>query len=154
MDTLITRFNVRVYFLLQHPHMNSVLVADEIIRGKFYTKFPGGGLEFGEGIIDCAEREAIEELGQEIEVLSHFYTTDFFMQSAFNPGDQVISVYYNARLKGAQAFTSHEKRFSFAQLEKNEEAFRWLALDEVDVNDFEFPADKVVAGRLRNNGLT
>ena len=58
-----------------------VLVADELIHGRYITKFPGGGLEFGEGTLDAIKREMMEETGIEIEVLSHFYTTDFFQVS-------------------------------------------------------------------------
>ncbi|MFN5439619.1 MAG: NUDIX hydrolase, partial [Bacteroidota bacterium] len=41
-------FNIRVYGILISDD-NQVLVSDEFIRGNYYTKFPGGGLEFGEG---------------------------------------------------------------------------------------------------------
>jgi hypothetical protein len=41
-------FNVRVYGLLLDPQ-NRLLVSDEYIKGEFFTKLPGGGLEFGEG---------------------------------------------------------------------------------------------------------
>ena len=39
-------FNIRVYGVLQNKN-GDVLVSDEFIRGNQYTKFPGGGLEFG-----------------------------------------------------------------------------------------------------------
>ena len=41
-------FNLRVYGILLGEN-KQVLVSDEFIRGSYYTKFPGGGLEFGEG---------------------------------------------------------------------------------------------------------
>jgi hypothetical protein len=45
-------FNIRVYGILINEQ-KQVLVADEFIRGNYYTKFPGGGLEFGkeQGIV-------------------------------------------------------------------------------------------------------
>jgi hypothetical protein len=46
------RFNLRVYGIVINDK-KQILVADEYIRGGFYTKFPGGGLEFGEGTRDC-----------------------------------------------------------------------------------------------------
>ena len=55
-----------------------VLVSDEYIRGNYYTKFPGGGLEFGEGTRDCLRREFIEEMNLNVEVGEHIYTTDYF----------------------------------------------------------------------------
>ena len=71
-----------------------VLVSDEYIRGGYYTKFCGGGLEKGEGTIHCLKREFLEEMNLKIEVTSHLYTTDFYQQSAFNPAQQIISIYY------------------------------------------------------------
>src|SRR5687767_15988105 len=87
------QFNVRVYGILINEE-KQVLVADEFIRDKYYTKFPGGGLEFGEGTRDCLKREFLEELNLKVEVTDHLYTTDFFQESAFRPGDQIISIYY------------------------------------------------------------
>src|SRR5438067_57377 len=85
-------FNVRVYGILIKEE--SVLITDECVYGQLITKFPGGGLQFGEGLIDCLKREFREELEMDIEVANHFYTTDFFQSSAFNEKQQVISIYY------------------------------------------------------------
>ena len=57
----MSRFNIRVYGILINDN-KQVLVADEYIRGGMYTKFPGGGLEFGEGTRDCLKRELKEEV--------------------------------------------------------------------------------------------
>src|SRR3954470_4995518 len=86
------KFNVRVYGLLLDDQQR-ILISDEEEYGIRFTKFPGGGLEYGEGLIDALKREFIEECNAEIEVLEHIYTTDFFVKSAFNDS-QIISVYY------------------------------------------------------------
>src|SRR3954466_11873959 len=86
-------FNIRVYGILLGDN-NEVLVSDEYIRGNYYTKFPGGGLEFGEGTRDCLKREFMEEMNLNVQVTEHLYTTDFFQISAFNPSHQIISIYY------------------------------------------------------------
>ncbi|MFN0033224.1 MAG: NUDIX domain-containing protein [Flavobacteriales bacterium] len=143
---MIQKFNIRVYFLLIEN--GCVLVADEIIKGNSYTKFPGGGLEFGEGTIDCVIREAQEELGQEVEVISHFYTTDFFLKSAFDPLQQVVSVYYSVSLIGEQKFITTSKRFDFSQTTDDEESFRWVKLEMMKEEEFSFAADKVVVNML------
>lgn len=148
MSTETRRFNIRVYFLLFHPSKVEVLVSDEIIRRNYYTKFPGGGLEWGEGAADAVRREAMEELGQEVEVLEHFYTTDFFVQSAFRDSDQVVAIYYIVRLKEPPRFRIAYTRFSFLQSEKDEESFRWVPLAELQEDDFAFDADKAVVRRL------
>src|SRR3954464_7827479 len=87
------RFNIRVYGLLINDK-KQVLVSDEYIRGGYYTKFPGGGLEFGEGTRDCLKREFMEEMNLDVAVGEHLYTTDFYQMSAFNPKLQIISIYY------------------------------------------------------------
>ena len=71
------RFNIRVYGLLIED--GKVLVSDELIKGKGITKFPGGGLEFGEGTIEALKREFREELDTEIHIRRHYYTTDFYV---------------------------------------------------------------------------
>jgi 8-oxo-dGTP pyrophosphatase MutT (NUDIX family) len=83
-------FNLRVYGILINDQ-RQVLVSDEFIRGNYYTKFPGGGLEFGEGTRECLQREFMEEMGLQVRVGDHLYTTDFFQMSAFNPEHQIIS---------------------------------------------------------------
>ena len=90
------RFTIRVYGILINDQ-KQVLVSDEFIRGNYYTKFPGGGLELGEGTRDCLKREFKEEMDLEVEVGDHIYTTDYFQVSAFNPEHQIISIYYYAK---------------------------------------------------------
>ena len=58
-------FIIRVYGIYIDPD-KGILVSDELVNGKYITKFPGGGLEFGEGTIDCLKREMVEETGQEL----------------------------------------------------------------------------------------
>ena len=89
-------FNIRVYGILINE-AKQVLVSDEYIRGNYYTKFPGGGLEFGEGTRDCLQREFMEEMNLKVRVADHLYTTDFYQESAFLPGHQIISIYYYAQ---------------------------------------------------------
>ncbi|MEO6583020.1 MAG: NUDIX domain-containing protein, partial [Ferruginibacter sp.] len=86
-------FNIRVYGVLINEH-KQVLVSDEYIRGTYITKFCGGGLEFGEGTIDCLKREFMEEMQLPVTVTGHLYTTDFYQRSAFNPEHQILSIYY------------------------------------------------------------
>lgn len=150
---MINRFNVRVYFLLMNDQCDHVLISDEIIAGNEYTKFPGGGLEFGEGIAECIHREAMEELKQPVKIIRHFYTTDFLVQSAFMPTDQVISIYYLVSYEGNQQFETTTTKFDFKQRVEDEESFRWVKISEIDERDFSFPADRKVAEMLRQQGL-
>ena len=89
-------FNVRVYGLLLNEN-KEVLVSDELMRGHYFTKFCGGGLEHGEGTIDCLKREFLEEMQLQVDIVDHLYTTDFYQKSAFNPEHQLISIYYEVK---------------------------------------------------------
>lgn len=135
-------FNVRVYGILVNAH-SEVLVTDEVRFGRHMTKFPGGGLHYGEGIIDCIKREFREELDCEIEIVKHFYTTDFFQPSAFHNKHQLISIYY--LVKGSPVLREYK-----APVSENEQSFRWILLSDISEKDFTFPIDKKVAGMLKN----
>lgn len=142
----LERFNIRVYGLLLHE--GHVLVADELVKGHRITKFPGGGLELGEGTRDCLVREVREELGVEALGLEHFYTTDFFQPSAYRVGDQIISIYYTFRVPDPQVIPVSTVPFRFKQQVQDEEAFRWLALNRAGEADVTLPIDRVVLRML------
>lgn len=143
---MIPLFNVRVYGILLHE--GHVLVADELIKGQRITKFPGGGLEYGEGPKDCLIREIREEIGVEAFGLEHCYTTDFFQESAFREGQQIISIYYTFQVPDPLAIPVSAVPFAFKQSEHNEESFRWLHLSIATVADATLPIDRVVLGML------
>ena len=134
-------FNVRVYGILINDQ-NQILVSDENIRGNFYTKFPGGGLEIGEGTRECLKREFMEEMNLSVEVGNHFYTTDFYQQSAFNPDHQIISVYYH--VSTIETINLEEINLSNEQ----SETFRFVSLSEFSEEHVSLPIDKVVARQL------
>ena len=139
-------FNIRVYALLINEK-NEVLVTDEFRFGKEMTKFPGGGLNWGEGTIDCLKRECQEELGCEIEVIRHFYTTDFFQPAAFYEQQQLISIYYIVKNISPLSISISKNKFYF---EKKEEAqtFRWISISKLKEDEFTFPIDKKVVEML------
>lgn len=145
----ISRFNIRVYGLLIND-FNQVLISDEIIKGHYITKFPGGGLEFGEGIIDCLKREFREETNNEIEVIKHFYTTDFFQQSAYNPSHQIISIYYIVKPGNNFNLITTSTPFNFKESIDEAQAFRWLPINELTDEQFSLPIDKLVSRLLKD----
>ena len=128
--------------------LQQVLVTDEYRFGKQITKFPGGGLQYGEGTLECIRREMMEETGNEVEVIRHFYTTDFFQRSAFHKNDQVISIYYMVRAKQPLKIKVKEKPFDFDSLTEGAQVFRWIPLNSLKSEDFTFPIDQKVAGYL------
>jgi 8-oxo-dGTP diphosphatase len=139
-------FNVRVYGLLINAE-NEVLISDEQEYGIQFTKFPGGGLEYGEGLIEGLKREFIEECNTEVEVISHFYTTDFFVKSAFNDS-QIISVYYLVKAVSDLRFATKTIVFDFDGEGDVLQSFRWVKLSELTVDTFTFPTDQYVADLL------
>lgn len=126
------RFNIRVYGIWIEAER--VLVNEETIRGKKYLKFPGGGLEYGEGMIACLHREWKEELDLEIKVLGHFYTTDFFQESVFDKS-QVVSIYYLIKAKHPDPYIINTNP---------EEYTHWIKLEDITPETFTLPIDKVV----------
>ena len=139
----IKHFIIRVYALIIN-NKNEVLLSDEFRLGMKMTKFPGGGLNFGEGPVDCLKREAIEEFGQEIDVLGHFYTTDFFQKAFFYDEHQIISIYYLAKFKNKIIFKISEKAFDFEEMLDGNQSFRWVSIKSLKQDDMNFPIDKKV----------
>ncbi len=133
------KFTVRVYGILINEK-NEVLLADENIRGRHITKFPGGGLELGEGPLECVVREFKEETGQEVSVIEHIYTTDFYIHSQINPDYQVIGIYYRISCEGASLIE--------VNTEKDNIILKWVLVTELSENDVTFNSDKTVVKLL------
>lgn len=128
-------FNIRVYgiWLLN----GQILVNEELIRGRKVIKFPGGGMHMGEGTIDCLKREWQEELKLDIQVIRHFYTTDYYQPSAYD-SSQVISIYYFVTAATPAGIVNHMA---------NERTY-WMPLAEVSAATFTLPIDKIVGDML------
>ncbi len=140
-------FNVRVYGLLMDDQQN-ILISDEEEYGFRFSKFPGGGLEYGEGLVEGLIREFKEECDAEIEVLEHFYTTDFFIKSVFNDS-QVISVYYLVKPLNTLKLNFKSIAFDFDQTGDNKQAFRWKYLPDLSLEELTFPTDQKVLELLK-----
>lgn len=134
-------FIIRVYGLIKNSR-NDILLTDEIYNDHSFTKFPGGGLQFGEGPVDCLKREFIEEFNLEIENIEHFYTTDFFQESAFHYQKQIISIYYTAKIKATNAD-------DIISIDANVMP-KWKNINQLSTDDVTFPIDKHVVTMLIN----
>ena len=148
-------FNIRVYGILRDKNKR-VLVSDEFIRGNFYTKLHGGGLEVGEGTRDCLKREFKEETGLDVTIGDHIYTTDFFQLSAFNNKDQIISIYYWVHAADISGLITKTKPFDFESnqidnINIEAEVFRWIEWNELSEHSMSLPIDKVVVKLLKLN---
>ncbi|MND44098.1 hypothetical protein D3C80_349270 [compost metagenome] len=89
----------------------------------------------------------MEECGCEIEVLDHFYTTDFFQESMFGSG-QLISIYYLVRNSSPLAVRISQTPFDFKERIELSQSFRWLSLQKISPEDMTFPIDKHVVSML------
>jgi 8-oxo-dGTP diphosphatase len=152
MKTNINHFNIRVYAIIMRGRFH-VLISDEYMMDMEMTKFPGGGLRFGEGPSDCLRREAMEEFSQEIEIIRHYYTTDFFQRSLFFKDHQLISIYYLARFTEPVRFKISKKPFDFHEMKNGNQSFRWADLRKMVAGDLTFPIDRIVLGMLRKDFL-
>ncbi len=134
---MCTSFNIRIYGLL--IEQNRLLITKELFVDELIYKFPGGGLEFGEGLHDCLIREFKEELNLDIEVVQHIFTQENFIQSAVNPDDQVLMIYYQVKAKNFEEFkvrTSDIKEVI------------WKDLDELKAEDLTMPTEQKAVQEL------
>lgn len=135
-------FNVRIYGLLVVE--NQLLIIREPFAGAIIDKFPGGGLEFGEGTRECLIREFKEELNLEIEVLNHFYTQDYFIQSRFDENEQILMIYYKVSAKDIS---------QLEVLDPDIQELIWINLDQLSADDLTLETDQLVVKLLKENYL-
>ena len=152
MSTEYKNFVIRVYGLFVNPQ-KEILVSDEYQLDMKMTKFPGGGMHFGEGTKDCLRREIMEEMGEEIEITDHFYTTDYFQPTYFYDNYQLVSIYYLANFKNALNFKFSTRAFDFPELKNGNMSFRWVPLEKISEEEMTFPIDKRVIEMLKQKFL-
>lgn len=156
MQPQINKVTIRVYGILADENKR-ILLSDEFIRGDYFTKFPGGGLELGEGTRDCLKREFKEETGLDVIIGDHIYTTDYFQISGFRNTDQIISIYYYAHPVIPEALWKlHTKTSPFdftaeqvADPQGQSEVLRWIEWHELNENAVSLPIDKIVVKMLK-----
>lgn len=136
------KIDVRVYGVCVES--DKILLTDEIFRGlKYVCKFPGGGLEYGEGTVECLEREFLEEMGVKVRVGDLLYLNPFFQPSASKENEQVLCIYYWIEfLERPDKVRFTEKKYDFERHEDAEQVFRWVKLSELNPDDLTFKIDK------------
>ena len=147
-----SRYNLRVYGICLHD--DGLLVAEEKHHDTAMRKFPGGGLEFGEGLKECLKREWMEELEVEIEVPGDiFYVNDFLIRSRFNPAEQVVALFYKVHMIGVPKVPIIEQPTDFDVVTDGYMAFRNVPHDQIHPELFTFPADQAAVRKLLAEGL-
>ena len=142
----MSKFNLRVYALLINEKQE-ILLSDEYRFGKFFTKFPGGGVEHGEGIQDALFRELQEELHLEISGADFFYFNEFHQASAFDQSN-LVAFYYIVNIQKA-AVHLQEEGYTIP-FEQEQELQRWKAVQELQKDELTFPIDQKVLEKLKD----
>lgn len=138
---MIDKLNIRVYATAIKDE--KVLVLHEEYAGEQLMKLPGGGLEFGEGVLDCLHREFEEELNVKINILGHLYTQEDFVVSRFRDNEQLLTVYYLVEIIDENDFLIMDPC-----IEKTE----WIPIN-TDENPFILPVDKIAFEKLKERIL-
>jgi len=132
----IIRFNARCYALIR-SEKNRVLVMMERWQGIDLNKLPGGGLEFGEGLLDCIHREIREEFeASEKMSYKHLFTPTHCFYSRFKPQEQLLLNYFTNEVP------AQEDRWKLIQGDKNLLGMQWLELKEENAAWFTLESDR------------
>ena len=134
---MIDKINIRVYGAVVKDR--KVLVLHEEYVGQNLMKLPGGGLEFGEGVLGCLHREFEEELNVKIKIKEHLYTQEDFLVSRFRTNEQLLTLYYIVEIIDEEEFLILDPC-----IEKTE----WVPID-TDENPFPLPIDKIAFEKLK-----
>jgi 8-oxo-dGTP pyrophosphatase MutT (NUDIX family) len=144
-------FNIRVYGFL--TDQERVLVTDEFRLGIYMTKFPGGGLQFGEGTIDCLKREFMEELQTPIDVIRHYYTTDFYQPTTLLPSEmQLFNIYYLVSAPKPFGFKTTTRKNDIPAID-GAQSVRWVNINDLNPDDFTFPIDQYIVRKIHQEGF-
>ena len=138
---MVDKINIRVYACVLQD--KKVMVLHESYAGEKLIKFPGGGLEFGESVLDCLHREFAEELNLKINILSHLYTQEDFLVSRFRENEQLLTVYYLAEILDPE---------NLKIMDSSIDEVKWMCLEE-DHNPLPLPIDRIVFEKLKEEFL-
>ncbi len=141
------RFNVRVYMVVTRQGQDGkeeVLVSYERLPLGGVMKFPGGGLEWGEGTAACLRREALEELGQPVEVGSLIHFSQQTHVSSFDVNHQVLAVHYAAELTGEVMFDDDGELGDVCgkRVPMMTQRLGWRPVEDLRPEEFRFASDR------------
>lgn len=134
----IDRFNIRVYALI--IHQDAILILKEPYAGEILYKFPGGGLEFGESLIDGLKRELKEELNLDLTEANHFYTQEEFLVSKFRANEQLLTIYYKTKV---------DKIENLVRLDQSIQELMWIPLNKLSTQHVNLPIDQIVVTKVK-----
>ena len=141
----MNQFNLRVYGFIINDNQE-LLLSDEYEFGTFFTKFPGGGVEHGEGILDALKRELKEELNVEVRSSECLYFNEFYQESQFHAKTQVTCFYY---LVQCDTISHLGKEKYLIPFHEPQEKQRWKKITELNSVDLSFPIDQKALEELK-----
>lgn len=130
-------FTIRIYGVLVEN--NKLMRLKEPYWGEILYKLPGGGLEYGEGTLECLARELKEELNLELDTAELFYAQEDFIRSKFKTNEQLFTVYYKITCKNIA---------DLQIIDKNIEEVNWIDLKDLSPDLMTLPVDKIVVEKL------
>lgn len=137
------KFTARCYALIVSDR-NRLLVMKERWRGVDLNKLPGGGLELGEGLVDCLNRELEEEFSA-FEPCSwlHLHTPTHYFTSQFRPDEQLLLHYFKAK-----ETVSEQCWVLNPEESENLLGIEWLSLSEENREWFTLESDRDAFDKL------
>ncbi|MGB1384350.1 MAG: tRNA (5-methylaminomethyl-2-thiouridine)(34)-methyltransferase MnmD [Flavobacteriales bacterium] len=153
------RFNVRVYMMVTRSHpetgVRQMLVSYERLPLGGVMKFPGGGMEWGEGATACLRREALEELGQPVEVGDLVHVSQKAHLSSFDVNQQVVAIHYAASLCGEIGFEDDgilDDVFG-KRVPMFHQRLGWRDVNSLESGEFQFASDREAWDAWRSSNL-
>ena len=140
-------FNLRSYGILIED--SKVLLSKEWYPHfpEGMIKFPGGGVQLGEGVADAVKREFMEELQMPVSVHKVFYVPHGFLKSHFD-NTQIVSFYWNVERLGGQVPLNSPREILTDRGTPGRQKFMWVSLQDFDPLKMTFPFDKEVGHKL------
>ena len=129
-------FNVRVYGWLECE--GKVLVSRETFEAGELVKFPGGGVELGEGPSQALRREFLEEVQLNVDVVGPAYTSPNFHRSYFHHR-QLLALYFSVQTKEKLKPSACTQKF--AGFLKQRQLF-WCKVDQFDIETLTHEVDR------------
>jgi 8-oxo-dGTP diphosphatase len=81
------------------------------------------------------------------------YTTDIFLQSAFDSSKQVMSIYYNFRFLNTPKFMVKQKPFDFDEIIPDAQIFRWVDIKTLSQDQLTLPVDKMMVDFIQKEAF-
>lgn len=132
----LERFNARCYAMICSDK-GRLLVLKERWRGVDLQKLPGGGLELGEGMLECLDREISEEFAASQPLTwAHFHCPTHCFSSQFRPEEQLLLNYFLAEEK------VDEEQWAIIPDDPNILELVWLDIDTSNVHWFTLESDR------------